>query len=373
MRRAPALALISLCWGGAGCGRLNFDAVGAPDGGPGDGGLDASLPFELACRDTVTATAAPIAGTALRAVATTNRLIAVWIDPAGALFATSWKATTDGVAVVKEAISIETGPFTQLWTAANGDELLVATHGAPGVTGFFLDEDVVKTMPGRSLGSAPYAGRNPITRKRGGPGFVAITLGGEDPAVFELPGDSLPIATLLPALKFHAAPSIAADSTGYTIVTELADQFGPGCWQSRLDDGFRFVSGPGSLESTQQADCDTSTAAASAGPPGAAMAWMDRDPVNSYVEFRGTAGGSGTASMPGEIGVGSPLVAATSTGFALMYRSTAGVRVFDAAGASTIAPPGALADLVTWGDAALAVWTTAGTTQLMRLCPMPAP
>jgi hypothetical protein len=354
-----------------GCGRLNFDAIGAPDdAAPPD---DVRPPFELACSDTVTAPASPITGSALEVAATPGRLIAVWIDAAGALFATSWQAMPRGVDVIKDAVSIDAGPFTQLWTAANGNEILVAAKGASDTSGFFLSEELFKTLPVRSLGSGGFGGRNPITRKRGGTGFVAITTAGDDPAVFELPGDQLPIATLFPSLRFHAFPSIAADSDGYAVVTELADQFGPGCWSSRLDDEYRLVSGPGSLESTQQADCDTSIASSSAGPAGAAMAWMDRDPVNSYVEFRGTARGSGTASMPGEIDVHLPIIAATSTGFAVLYRATAGVRVFDATGPRTLAPPGALADLVTWGDAAFAVWTQAGTTRLTRLCPAPTP
>jgi hypothetical protein len=371
VRLALALLLVT------GCGRIGFDAIGASDDAPPDDGgaqVDAMLPFELACSETMTAPASPIAGIAFDAVATTNRLIVVWIDAAGALFATSWQASASGVEVVKDAISVDLGPFTRLWTAANGNELLVAAQGTAGTTAYFLHEDLFKTRDFISLGGNGFAGRNPITRKRGGPGFVAITIGGDDPAVFDLPSSVPPLVALLPGLRFHASPSIAADADGYSVVTELADQFGPGCWYSKVSDGFVLVSGPGSLESTQQADCDTSTIAASAGPAGAARGWMDRDPVNSYVEFRGSAGGSGTASMPGETGVGLPVVAATSTGFAVLYRSTAGVRVFDDAGRRTLAPPSALADLVTWADSALAVWTApGGVTQLTRLCPVGAP
>lgn len=360
-----------------GCGRIGFDATASSDdAGPRDGALDdAMLPFELACSETMTAAASPITGSALEAVVTENRLAALWINPAGALFATTWRAVPSGVEVVKDAISIDVGPYTQLWTAANGHELVVAAKGASGVTAFFLHEDVFKTAPITSLGSAGFGGRNPITRKRGGPGFVVITSTGNEPAVYDTPqsGSGLPLVTLIPELTSHAFPSIAADTDGYAVVTELADQYGPGCWYSKLSDNYTVMTGPGTLESTQQADCDTSTASASAGPAGAVMAWMDRDPVNSYVEFRGSARGSGTASMPGEASVGLPIVTATSTGFAVLYRSSAGLRVFDAAGARTLAPSSTLADLVTWSDSAIVVWSTAaGVPQLTRLCPVPA-
>jgi hypothetical protein len=98
---------------------------------------------------------------------------------------------------------------------------------------------------------------------------------------------------------------------------------------------------------------------------------MDRDPVNSYVEFRGTAGGGNVASMSGEIGAGQPLITATSTGFAVAYRSALGLRVFDRAGTWTPDPDPALFDLVTWADRAILVWTTLGDARprLTRLCP----
>jgi hypothetical protein len=361
-----------------GCGRIGFDPLICDDTDPtGDGGLgdDAMLPFDLGCNQTITANAMPITGRALEAVVTDHRLVVAWINAAGVMYATSWQATASGVAPVKQAVMIDTGPYTQMWTAANGNELLLAGKGPSEVTAFFLHEDLFKTAPIASLGSVGFTGRNPFTRKRGGAGFIAITsAGGAEPAVYDLPqSGGLPLVSLITELRSHGAPSIAADTDGYAVVTELADQFGPGCWYSKLRDDMRLASGPGSLESTQQADCDTSTTAAMAGPAGAAMVWMDRDPVNSYVEFRGTVRGSGTASMSGEMGTGLPLVTATSNGFAVLYRSTAGVRVFDDAGARTIAPSDALADLVTWNDAALAVWTTpAGAVQLTRLCPKPA-
>jgi len=96
-----------------------------------------------------------------------------------------------------------------------------------------------------------------------------------------------------------------------------------------------------------------------------------RDPVNSYVAFRGTASGGNTASMTGEVGAGRPLITATSTGFAVAYRSALGLRVFDGAGTRTLDPDPAVFDLVTWADRAVLVWTTIGDARprLTRLCP----
>jgi len=234
--------------------------------------------------------------------------------------------------------------------------------------------DLTSSHADASLGTAAPGGREPFTRKRGGTSFVGITIAGEQPGIFELPPPSMPIGHLVTELRFHGAPSIAADNDGYAVTSELADQFGSGCWVSKLSETFALVAGPGSLELTQEADCDSSTVAASTGAVGAAMAWMDRDPANSYAAFRAPAGGSSTASMAGEIGVGLPIVTATSTGAAVLYRSNAGVRVFDAAGARTLAPQAALADLVTWGDRAIAVWTaSSGAVQLTRLCPTASP
>jgi hypothetical protein len=98
---------------------------------------------------------------------------------------------------------------------------------------------------------------------------------------------------------------------------------------------------------------------------------MDRDPVNSYVMFRGTAGGGNTASMTGEVGAGQPILTATSAGFAVAYRSALGLRVFDRAGIRSLDPDPAVFDLVTWADRAIVVWTTPGDARprLTRLCP----
>jgi hypothetical protein len=368
----------------AACGRIGFEATsgrggddaatdgGATDDAAGDGPQAMPGPG-LACSETVTASAARIGGVALEAVVTPRGLAAFWIGVGGALFATTWTAASGTPTVVQDGAMLAPGPFTQLWATANGDEILVATLGAE-MTVHFFHGDLTASHADISLGMSALGGREPFTRKRGGTGFVVISSAGDQPGVFELPPPNPGVAHLLTELRFHAAPSIAADTDGYAVVTELADQFGPGCWYSKVSDAFGVAAGPGTLETTQQADCDSSTVAASTGAAGAAMAWMDRDPANSYATFRATAGGSGTASMANEVGVGLPIVTATSTGVAALYRSSAGVRVFDAAGARTLAPSTALADLVTWDDRALVVWTTAaGAVQLTRLCPAVSP
>ena len=221
----------------------------------------------------------------------------------------------------------------------------------------------------RHLRKHPFAGRHPFTYKRGGSGFVGITQAGSAPIAYDISPPAQPVLHALLSLALHTTPSIAADHDGYAVVTEKADQYGPGCWYSKINDSFAFAGGPASIESTQQADCDSSTVSASAGPAGAGIAWLDRDPVNAYAEFRGTAAGSGVASLSGEL-PRNPIVTATSTGFALLYRAQLGVRVFDAAGRRTLVAFDALADLVTWADRAIVVWSTpGGQPQLTRLCP----
>jgi hypothetical protein len=365
----PALALLVVA---AACGRLGFDPA-AREGDahpPGDASGDAAPPPELACNETRSAGAAPITGSALEAVVTARGLAAVWLDSGGALRGSTWTTDENGGPVPQAPVDIAPGPFSKLWAAANGDQLLVAALAGANVTGHFLKDDLTPYLPSSSLGTGPLTGRDPIARRRGGAGFVAIAIAGAQPAIYEIDGAGPPASHPLTTLPSHAAPSIAADSAGYAVVTELADQFGPGCWYSKIDDAFAPAGGPGYVESTQQADCDSSTVSASAGPMGAGIAWMDRDPVNSYVEFRGTAGGGNVASMSGEMSTALPIVTATSAGFAVIYRSSAGLRAFDGAGARTLAPVAGLADLVTWADRAIVVWTTAtGAPQLTRLCP----
>lgn len=365
----------------AACGRIGFDATAAGDarGAGDDAAADAAADAQmtpgpgLACRETKTAGSARILATALEAVVTPRGLAVLWLG-GGDLRGTTWSAAPDGsVTLLQDGVLIAPGPFSQLWATANGDEILVATQGANMVL-HFVHGDLTTSGADAVLGTSPLGGREPFTRKRGGAGFVAIAPAGEEVGIFEVPQSATPSVRLLIELQFHAAPSIAADTEGYAVVSELADQFGPGCWYTKLDDTLNVVAGPGTLETTQQADCDSSTVAPSNGAAGAAMAWMDRDPANSYATFRATGGASGTASMSGEIGVGLPIVTATSTGVAAMYRSPAGIRVFDAAGARTLAQPGAQADLVTWDDHAIAVWADpTGAVQLTRLCPAGPP
>lgn len=362
----------------AACGRIGFDAATVGDAGrdaAADAGGDAPMPPGpvLACRETVTAGSARILATALEAVVTPRGLAVLWLG-GGDLLGTTWSAAPDGsVTLLKDGVLIARGPFIQLWATANGDEILVATQGV-NMTVHFLHGDLTTSHADASLGMSPPGGREPFTRRRGGAGFVGIAPAGDQVGIVELPPPATPRVRLIVELQFHAAPSITADTDGYAVVSELADQFGPGCWYSKLDDTFNVVAGPGSLESTQQADCDSSTVAPSNGAAGAAMAWMDRDPASSYAAFRATGGASGTASMSAEIGVGSPVVTATSTGVAVLYRSPTGIRMFDDAGARTLAQLGAQADLVTWGDRAIAVWADpTGMVRLTRLCPSAAP
>jgi len=356
----------------AACGRVGFDAA-PPDGA--NPIVPSPPPPVLACGQTVPGNA-KILGNTLEVVTTSQGLAALWLDPAGALVGTTWQAAAGGVEVVHDAVAIAPGPFTQLWVVARDDQILVVSQDKSTGTVRLLTPDL--TPAGQTIGlDVPASiGRNPFAPRRDGPGFLGLTFAAEQPAIYHLYDNTMPVVHLYPELMFHAAPSLAVDATGYALVTELADQYGPGCWYSRLTDNLNLVAGPGSLESTQQADCDSSTVTASAGPAGAGAAWMDRDPVNSYVEFRGTAGQGGTASMSGETGVNAPIITGTSTGFAVLYRSTAGLRVHDASGTHTLAAFASLtgfvplADLTTWTDRAIVLWTTpTGDTQLTRLCP----
>jgi len=361
----PALALLVV---GTACGRIGFDHAAGGGDGPPDGA--AMTPPGLACSETRSLGAAGITGVALQAVATARGLAALWLDPGGVLRGATWATDAGGAVIAGSTVEIAPGPFEQLWVAANGDEILAATQGGTSVTARILRGDLTTLVPEAGMGTGTFEGRDPLAARRGRPGFVAIAAAGAAPAIYEVDGASTPTPHPLAALAAHGAASIAADADGYAVITEHADQYGPGCWYSKVDDAFALASGPGSLESTQQADCDSSTVSASAGPMGAGVAWMDRDPINAYVEFRGTISGGNVASLSGETGTAQPLVTATSTGFAALYRSSAGLRAFDAAGSRTLSATAVLADLVTWADRALVLWTTpAGAPQLTRLCP----
>lgn len=361
----------------AACGRIGFDGVPSGDAGPfddanlsGDGG-----PPALMCEETVTGTAGALSGSGpLTAAVVGRHLVALWIDGGGALRGTTWTAAPAGVMLAQDGVAIAPGPVAgPMWATTNGDTMLVATTETSQAVARFLHEDLSPALPDLPLGSSLVSsGRHPIARERTGTGFVVISIGGDVPAITVIRNGMNPNQiVLLQGLQFHGVPSIAEDLDGYAVVTELADQYGPGCWLSHLTDSFAVTAGPGTLESTQQADCDSSTATTSAGASGAGLAWMDRDPVNSYVAFRGTASGGNTASMTGEVGAGQPIITATSTGFAVAYRSSLGLRVFDRAGTRTLDPDPAGFDLVTWADRAVLVWTTIGDARprLTRLCP----
>jgi hypothetical protein len=362
----------------AACGRIDFDRVPSGDAGPFDDAHppgDSGPPPSLACGETLTATAGALSGSGpLTAAVVGRHLVALWIDGGGALRGTTWTAAAAGAMVAQDGVAIAPGPVTgPMWATTNGDTMLVAATEASQVVARFLHEDLSTALPDLPLGgSLASSGRHPIARERTGTGFVVISIGGDVPAIAVIRNGMSPNqAFLLQELPFHGVPSIAEDLDGYAVVTELADQYGPGCWLTRLTDSFAVTAGPGFLESTQQADCDSSTATASAGASGAGMAWMDRDPVNSFVAFRGTASGGNTASMTGEVDAGQPILTATSTGFAVAYRSALGLRVFDGAGTRTLDPDPALFDLVTWADRAILVWTKLGDARprLTRLCP----
>jgi hypothetical protein len=362
----------------AACGRIGFDRSPSGDAGPFD---DADPPGDggptppLLCGETFTNTAGALSSSGpLTAAVVGRHLVALWIDGGGALRGTTWTAAPSGVTVAQDGVAIAPAPIAgPMWATTNGDTMLVVTTEASQAVLRFLHEDLSPALPKLPLGgSLVSSGRHPITRERNGTGFVVIAIGGDVPAIAVIRNGMPPNqAFLLLDLRFHGVPSIADDRNGYAVVTELADQFGPGCWLTRLADSFAVTAGPGSLESTQQADCDSSIATASAGASGAGTAWMDRDPVNSYVEFRGTDGGGNTASMSGEVGAGQPLITATSTGFAVAYRSALGLRVFDRGGPRTLDPDPVVFDLVTWADRAILVWTKLGDARprLTRLCP----
>jgi len=368
----PALALLVLA---TACGRIGFDPARIGDDG-GDAAASDGLPPAdtappaLACAETRSAGTATITGKALEAVLTARGLAALWIDDAGALRGITWSTDAAGGVVPGAPTTIAAGPFQQLWAAANGDEILAVADAGPDLIGHFLKGDLTPLRPTITAGSGPIFGRAPIAPRRGGPGFVAVASDAGETAIHEIDGGNQPVPHPIAALALHGAPSIAADATGYAVITEYADQYGPGCWYSRVDEAFALGSGPGYVESTQQADCDSPIVAASAGPMGAGIIWMDRDPINVYVEFRGTAGGGNQANLGTETSPGQPNVTATSAGFVATFRSAAGLHAFDKAGSRKLSATTGLADLVTWGDVALVVWAdAAGAPQLTRLCP----
>lgn len=362
----------------AGCGRVGFDALrpAAGDAGPDAASTDGAPAPPLMCDQTVISPGT-LSGPGPLAVAVVgDRLAALWIDADDALRGTTWTAAPDGVAVASDGVLLASGPLVgPVWAAGNGDTLLVAATSNTEVVARFLHADLSQAFPITPLGRATsFAGRHPITRARTGRDFVAILLppnGSGGPVIATIDSGTRSQLQAVPGLAGHGAPSIADDRTGYTVVTELADQFGPGCWSSALDDSFAMAAGPSFLETTQQADCDSSTVTSSAGAGGAGLTWMERDPASSIVELRGSAGENLTASATGEANPGQPVIAATSTGFAVAYRSAQGLRVFDRAGTRTLDPSPALFDLVTWDDDAIVVWTKTGDARprLTRLCP----
>jgi hypothetical protein len=345
----------------AGCGRFEFDAIAPADAVPA---------LDLACGETVTTRASPIAGRTLKVVATKNRLVALWLDAAGALFGTTWTSTSEGAVVTRDAVAMDAGPYTQLWAAASDDSLAVAVSGDSGVTALFLRDDLTVSHVAWPMGPMAQLGRHPVTRASPAPGFVmSITLS-SDLGVFELPTEA-PATYVFPERRSHVLPSIAADASSYAIVTELAEPTGSSCWYSWMHLALSLEKMPAvPLGTTQQVACDSVSVASSAGPHGAGIVWLEHDPANTYVQFRGTGSGGGTASMAGELGVKSPSITATPDGFALLYWSLAGLRVFDGAGTRTLTDSALLADLVTWDERALVVWTTSsGAPRLTRLCP----
>lgn len=392
MRVGPALYLVA-----AACGRIAFDRAapiadpGIPDDGAlgmdpgsGDTDADATLPMDaggiisapvIACGETVILPGSAITGSSFRALGTVSRIVAVWLGTDGVPRATTWDADRDGaVRLRQDAVALSTAPLTNLWAAVDGAFVGVVVQDASGVTAQFLASDLSPITGATLRDAVQLDGRAPVTRRHKG-GFVTIEQS-SGVLIEEIDLEGVHFSYDIPALMGHRFASIAAegagDGDGYVVVTEADDAFGPACWFTKLDDQFAVVGTPVSIESTQQADCDSSIAAPRLGPPGVGMAWMERDPANSTVALRGTGADTSNvvfAGGPGEVDVGSPIITSTSTGFAVAYRSADGLHVFDAAGSRRLAAVG-FADLATWFDNAIAVWTTpAGEPRMTRLCP----
>lgn len=356
----------------AGCGRIGFDATGpASDGGNDPPLVDAGPPPMLACSETRSA-GGGISGSEFRAVVTVRGLAAVWLDGAGALLGATWTLDASGAPVSRGVVAMEQGPFTRLFAASRDDQIFIATSNGSQFEARTVRGDLARTGAIAPFAVDLFTGRNPLAPRRGGPGFVAITqTTNSETVVYDIDRLPLPAAHPIAALQGHTSPSIAVDSDGYAIVTHGVDPVNSACFYTKLDDAFAAASVPSGLDRTQQADCFGAIVAASGGPDGAGIAWSESDPANVSIEFKGTTTRGGTASASGQTGEGAPMITATSTGFAVAYlQSPEALRAFDAAGNRAIAPAARFADLVTWADRAILVWTTpAGDAQLTRLCP----
>lgn len=356
------------------CGRLGFEpAAGGGDGRPPGDATVAPAP-ELACGETRSAGDATIEGSAFEAVVTARGLAAFWIDAGGVLRGTTWSASPSGGIASHEPVKIALGPFTQLRVAANGDEILVAAQAGSSIATHFLKGDLTPLRPSGDLGGGTLDGREPLAARRGGPGFVAIKTDGAQTTIYEVDGVSPPVPHPLAALAKHTAASVAADAGNYAVVTELADPAGSGCWYSTVNDAFAVTREPLALEAPAQDTCDSVILSATPALQGVAIAWIQRAPTSAYMALKATRTiSSGTHTLgTNEAGIALPIAALTSvpSGFTLLYRSATGLRAHSEAGFHTLAPSFGLADLVTWADRPIVVWTTsAGAPQLTRLCP----
>lgn len=336
----------------------------------GDAALGDAVPAppapSLACGQTVEVLATPIAGRAIHAVSTSRGLAVVWLDAAGHVFGTTLQAEAGSAAVVRDAVQLTQYASTKLWVAANRDQILVLTEGTR-VTANLLRDDLTPITSSQLAAPGTLDGRTPIAARRGGPGFVVIATA--TATIYALDG-AIVTEHPQPRLAGLAALSIAADRDSYAVVGEMQDMFGFGCWYAQINDTFGFVRGPGALESTQQADCDSAIASASVARSGAALAWMEHDLAASSVWFASIGDQLSARQATSGGSIGGPLVTATSSGPAITWRSPAGLHGFDSAGARVVGDMVGLATLVTWNDRALAVWTTPpGALRLGRLCP----
>jgi hypothetical protein len=350
------------------CGRIGFD----PAAGGGDAHGDGMGP-ELACGETRSAGAATLAGSAFEAVVTARGLAAFWIDAGGVLRGTTWSIDERGGIASQEPVEIAAGPFTQLRVAANGDEILIATQAGATITTHFLQGDLTQLRPSGDLGGGSLDGREPLAARRGGPGFVAIKTDGTQTAIYEVDGVNPPVPHPLAALAAHTAASIAADTGDYAVVTEHADQSGTGCWYSSVDDAFAITSDPRALEFQASSDCDSVILSATPTSQGVGIIWLQPGSTITYLG-RKTTRAIASINLQGtsDPGMALPVPALTSVppGFTLIYRSAAGLRTHSNGSFLTITPSFGFADLVTWADRAIVVWTTsAGAPQLTRLCP----
>ena len=133
---------------------------------------------------------------------------------------------------------------------------------------------------------------------------------------------------------------------------------------------FAAVQGPSPIVSTEQAGCDTVTAAPSAGATAAATG-LDRARSRLVLGVVQRHLGAIRREERDQRRRRGPAAHHRHLRRArVTWRSSLGLRALDASGVRTISPTVGLSTLITWDDRAIAVWTNAaGELQLTRLCP----